>query len=137
MEESILHINILELKAVKFALQILCNDIYIRPDNRAAVSYINNQGGSVILLFEETKDIWLWCDDRNIILSAVHIAGGNSVVADSMSRTFSDSTEWKLNGKVFGAICRSTFFPDIDLFPSRLKIYTCILVPRSKCINLT
>lgn len=64
MKESFLHINILEIKAVKFVLQSLCNDqenvyICIRADKSAAVSYINYQGGSVISLFEESKDIWL------------------------------------------------------------------------------
>jgi hypothetical protein len=38
-----------------------------------------------------------------------------------MSRTFSDSTEWKLNEKVFQVICKLTFYPDVDLFASRLK----------------
>ena len=60
---------------------------------RAAVLYINDQGGSVISLFEETKSIWLWCDMRNIIISAVHIAGKRNVTADYMSRSFTDSTE--------------------------------------------
>lgn len=66
--------------AIKFALQSLCQNmknihICIRSDNSAAVSYINNQGGSVISLFEEAKNIWLWCDNKNILISAVHIAG--------------------------------------------------------------
>lgn len=78
--ESVLHINILEIMAIKFALQSLCQNtknihICIRTDNSAAVSYINNQGGSVISLFEKAKNIWLWCDNKIILISAVHIAG--------------------------------------------------------------
>lgn len=38
-----------------------------------------------------------------------------------MSRSFSDSTEWKLNEKVFNEICNTFFYPDIDLFASRLN----------------
>lgn len=54
--ESVLHINILETMAIKFALQSLCQNIKnihicIRSDDSAAVSYINNQGGSVSSLF--------------------------------------------------------------------------------------
>lgn len=30
---------------------------------------------SVISLLEIAKEIFLWCDERNIIVSAVHIAG--------------------------------------------------------------
>lgn len=33
--------------------------ICIRSDNSVAVSYINNQGGSILSLFEEAKSIWL------------------------------------------------------------------------------
>ncbi|XP_052694156.1 uncharacterized protein LOC128172399 isoform X2 [Crassostrea angulata] len=124
--ESVLHINILEIMAIKFALQSLCQNmknihICIRSDNSAAVSYINNQGGSVLSLFEEAKNIWLWCDNKNILISAVHIAGKNNVTADYMSRSFSDSTEWKLNEKVFDELCRIFFYPDMDLFASRLN----------------
>lgn len=54
--ESPLHINVLEILAVKFALQSLChkmsnNHICIRSDNSSAVSYINNQGGSICNIF--------------------------------------------------------------------------------------
>lgn len=57
-----LNINVLEILAVKFALQSLCpkmsnNHICIRSDNSSAVSYINNQGGSVISLLEIAKKI--------------------------------------------------------------------------------
>lgn len=50
--ESVLHINVLEIMAIKFALQNLCQNmenthICIRSDNSVAVLYINNQGGSV------------------------------------------------------------------------------------------
>lgn len=38
-----------------------------------------------------------------------------------MSRSFSDSTKWKLNEKVFNEICNTFFYPDIDLFASRLN----------------
>ena len=63
-QNQVLHINILELMAFKFALQSLCQNfryihICTRPDNSAAVLYINDQGGSVISLFEEAKRIWL------------------------------------------------------------------------------
>lgn len=124
--ESVLHINVLEIMAIKFALQSLCQNmesthICIRSDNSVAVSFINNQGGSILSLFEEAKSIWLWCDIKNIIISAVHIAGKNNVTADHMSRSFSDSTEWKLNEKVFNEICNTFFYPDIDLFASRLN----------------
>lgn len=94
-----LHINILEIMAIQFSLQSLCQNmknihICIRSDISAAVSYIKNQGGSVLSLFEEANNIWLCCDN---------------VTADYMPRSFSDSTEWKLNEKVFDELCRIIF----------------------------
>jgi hypothetical protein len=60
--ESFFHGNILEILAIKFALLSLYNQIEnahicIRS-NSSAVSYINNQGGSVISLFEIAKDFF-------------------------------------------------------------------------------
>ena len=108
--ESMQHINILELRAVKFALKSLCQNIRnvhisARCDNSTAVAYINNQGGSIVSLLKETQEIWLWCHDRNIHISSVHIAGKANVTADYLSRNFSDSTEWKLNESIFRKIC--------------------------------
>jgi hypothetical protein len=46
-----LHINILECKAVYFALLSLCNHLHdthiicIKCDNSTTVAYLNNQGG--------------------------------------------------------------------------------------------
>lgn len=124
--ESSNHINILEIKAVKYALFSLCQNlrdvhICIRSDSATAVAYINNKGGSVMPLFLEAKAIWLWCSSRNIHISCVHIRGVDNVTADSLSRNFSDTTEWKLHEKVFSLICSQCFTPDIDLFASRLN----------------
>lgn len=44
------------------------------------MSYINNEGGSVLSLFEIAKDIFLWFSERNSVLSAVHIAGKNMLL---------------------------------------------------------
>jgi len=124
--ESAQHINFLELRAVKFALQSLYQNlsnihICIRSDNSTAVSYISNQGGSIVSLLKETQEIWLWCNSRNIFISSVHIAGKNNITADYMSRNFSDSTEWKLNESTFTNICANLFYPDVDLFASILN----------------
>lgn len=100
--EASLRINILEILAIKFALMSLSHHlenihICIRSDNTAAVSNINNEGGSVISLFEIAKDIFIWCNARNIVLSAIHIAGKNNVTVDKLSRKFSYLTDWKIN----------------------------------------
>ena len=126
VEESRLHINVLELRAIKFGLFSLCGTchsvhICIRSDNVSAVSYINSIGGSVQTLHEEAKEIWLWCIQRQIMLTAVHIAGKANILPDKLSREFSDCSEWKLKAEIFQNLCDKFFYPDIDLFSSRLN----------------
>ena len=71
-EESILHINVLELQAALFALQSLYNndtDVHIQMqlDNTTAVAYINSMGGSKSPPCNRiAKQIWLWAIERNI-----------------------------------------------------------------------
>lgn len=63
-------------------------------------------------------EVWEWCIERNIWVSAVHIAGKLNVDADLKSRSFSDKHEWMLNKHLFTEII--TEFPqlNIDLFAS-------------------
>ena len=71
---------------------------------------------------ELTKSLWLWCLERNIWLTAVHIPGVDNIEADQQSRLSNTSTEWSLNKHVFqDAICKLGVTPDIDLFASRIN----------------
>jgi hypothetical protein len=121
------HINVLELKAAFFALKSLCvNDkeghIHLQLDNTTAVAYINKMGGTQSRpLNQLAVEIWQWCIERNIWISATHIAGKVNVEADRMSRVFHDKHEWQLNKQTFQNIL--TKFPslEIDLFASRVN----------------
>jgi len=78
--EATNHINILQLQAAFFALKAFCNThhthVQLQIDNTTAVAYINNMGGSKSpLLNTLAKEIWNWCIERDIWVSAVHIAG--------------------------------------------------------------
>lgn len=69
--DSLLHINVLELIAIKFDLLSLCYKIdkahiCIRSDNSSAVRYIYNQGGSVMSLFKDYERHFLWCDEKSL-----------------------------------------------------------------------
>jgi len=107
IESEIEHINILELKAVLYAITIYCKNknyshIRIMCDNTTAISYINNMGGQVSLpCFKIAKTIWQFCMNSNTWLSAAHIAGCKNIIADKYSRKLDDSTEWQLNPKIF------------------------------------
>lgn len=58
---------------------------------------------------------------KEILLFGSSHSGKNNITADYLSRSFSDSTEWKLNENIFENICEALFYPDIDLFASRLN----------------
>ena len=56
-------------------------------------------------------------------MTACHIPGKSNVIADRESRQFSkQDAEWMINKDVlYKALCRLKFYPDIDLFASRLN----------------
>ena len=126
-EETLLHINLLELKAILFGLQSFLSHlsnthVRIRSDNATAVAYINNLGGiSSIPCHKISKSIWLWAIDKCIHLSAEHLPGSHNVLADKASRIFSNNTEWSLASDVFSRIVQFHGPFSIDLFASRLN----------------
>lgn len=67
------------------------------------------------------QQIWLWCIEGELWLSACHIPGSIDVVADSESRVFHTSTEWSLHPDVFDHINEMWGPFEIDLFASRLN----------------
>lgn len=124
-QDEIVHINVLELKAVLFGLKSLCKDeenvnIKVFSDNSTTISCINKKGSAKKDCNDVTRSIWLWCLERNIKILAVHIPGINNVEADKESRKIRKS-EWKLDRAIFEMV-NDMFGPfDIDLFASRLS----------------
>lgn len=125
-QESVFPINYLELLAIFYALQSFYSNamdihVQIQSDNICAITYINDMGGmSSKRLDFLSGEIWQWCLNKNIYISAVHVPGPENL-ADFYSRNFSDSTEWKLKEAIFERLCKQFFVPDIDMFASRLN----------------
>ncbi|MES9881024.1 MAG: reverse transcriptase domain-containing protein [Sedimenticola sp.] len=120
------HINILELKACQLGLLSMCKDkenVHVRVymDNTTSCAYINKLGGRKQVLDELAREIWFWCIERHIHLSAAHVPGIVNTEADELSRKFNDDLEWSLSDIVFTAIYK--LYPDmsVDLFASRLN----------------
>ena len=67
------------------------------------------------------REIWLWCIEREIWLSACHKSGSMNIEADSGSRVFSTSTEWSLHPEVVDHINEMWGNFEINLFASRLN----------------
>ena len=104
--ECEIHINWLELKAIEIGLQT-----YYKPeakhfkifcDNTTAIAYINNMGGMKSQDCNNlAKSIWLWCQERNLWITACFIPGKENKVADKNSRDFNENTEWELSQEIF------------------------------------
>ena len=124
--EKRMHINCLELLAATLAIKCFARDktniaILLKVDNTTAISYINKLGGTVSpQLNQLTRDLWLWCMDRNITLKAVHLAGKLNVTADEESRVMKDRSDWMLCPKIFKKINKEMGPLHVDLFASRL-----------------
>ena len=55
------------------------------------------------MLSQLTKDLWLWCMKRNILLQAQHLPGVLNTVPDEESRTWLDRSEWMLSPTILMA----------------------------------
>ena len=123
-QESQLHINFLELKAILLGLQSLCSHltnctIKVLCDNTTAVSYIRSMGGSKSRNCNDiTREILIWCMQRQLALSISHIPGKLNTEAGRASR---ESTTVLLNGPY-----TLLFFTNLNLNGATLKQTCCI-----------
>ena len=121
------HISIKELMAAFLALLLLIPNyrnghILLSLDNTTAVAYLNYQGGTKsVQLSALVTEMWYWCLEKNILLSAVHIPGLKNVFADALSCLKNLSTEWMLNRGIVRQILAIYSLPDMDLFASALN----------------
>ena len=109
-QESQLHINLLELKIIFLALQALCNHmqnchIKILCDN-TTVSYIRNMGGTKSCSCNDiTREIFVWCIDRELTLSISHLPGKLNTEAYKASCEFHNSnTKCSLDQTAFNEL---------------------------------
>ena len=124
--EALQHINLLELEAVRLALQafepaVRGRRVKVFTDNTTVAWYINRQGGTRSRpLSLATEALLFWCAERQIDLSARHIPGIMNVLADSLSRAHQVlPTEWTLAHEVLLPVWEKWGKPTIDLFATR------------------
>ena len=126
--QSQLHINMLEMMAIRLALKqaktfIHHSCIMISTDNTTVVSYINKQGGthSPNLCVEVWK-ILNWCLEQDIVIRVRHIPGKFNILADRLSRLDKPiKTEWALDQTVANSVFQMLNFPNVDLFATRFN----------------
>ena len=87
-------------------------------DNTTAVAHVNYKGGTRSpQLLKLTLELWEWCLQKSILITAQHLPGKLNSEADRESREFYDSSEWQIDPQVIQTFLRRC---SVDLFASRL-----------------
>ena len=122
-EQRHLHINILELLAVRLALQhfqqqVANHSVVIMTDNSTVVAQIRNQGGTHSRqLHRQTALLLSWADNHSVHLLPRHIPGRLNVLADQLSRRHQVlNTEWTLAQPVLTHLWHLWGRPHVDMF---------------------
>ena len=122
-QEKLLHINLLEMKAMFLALQafqevVSGHHVTAMCDNSTVVAYVNKQGGTVSRpLCLLTSRLLRWTESFDVHLEARYLPGESNVLADVLSRRGQVvGTEWSLHPQVARALLRTWGNPSIDLF---------------------
>lgn len=114
-------IDELELTAIFHGLRSFVKTkmfhILCRTDNTTALSYINRFGGCRSMRCHNiAKEIWKWCQERQGFMTATYINTRDNVIADALSRSKKDESDFMLDKTQFLQICESFGIPEIDLF---------------------
>ena len=126
-DEKLMHINILELKAILLAVILFVKashkHIKIMSDNTTPIHCINKMGTSDSMeCHHQVLIIWKWTVIDKNILSEAHISGKLKTVADKESRSHYVGTDWILQSNFLNlAIEHLRFKPEIDLFVTNIN----------------
>ena len=72
-------------------------------------------------LLQVAKEIWDYLLANRIAITTEYLPSSLNIQADWQSRNHKDSSDWKLNPKIFSQIVKIRGIPQIDLFASRLN----------------
>ena len=139
VSERSLHINLLELRAIRLTLNLLTPRVAGRVvkcecDNSTAVAYINKQGGTrSVLLYHEVLQLFQWARLHQVTLLAVHRPGVDNILADYLSRNRADPREWSLNPRLCQRLFKMWGVPQVDLFA--VKQNAQLPVWYSRCVH--
>ena len=120
-DQSQLHINILEIMAIRFALKKAIRYIHhfcviISIDNTTVVSYINKQGETHSPnLCVEVWQILHRCLEYNVVIRVRHIPGKFSRIDKPLK------IEWPLNQSKANSILQMLNYPNVDPFATRFN----------------
>ena len=119
-QEKLLHINLLEMKALFLGLQAFREDVIghhvtAMCDNSTVVTYINKQGGTVFrALCLLASHLLRWTESFDVHLDARYLPGESNILADILSRRGQViGTEWSLHPQVARSLFRMWGNPSI------------------------
>ena len=128
--ERSLHINILELRAIRLSLfhfmkNVQGKTVAVFSDNTTALSYIIKEGGTrSTSLNAEAQLILEWAETHSVKILTHSIKGSSNVVADCLSRQHQlISTEWTLHQDVCNQLWKLWGYPTVDLFATTLNFW--------------
>ena len=103
--------------------------IYLQIENMTGLSYLVRIGGEGGGEGETSQSITATSSlgnmgpsvSQSISVTAEYLPNSLNIQADWQSRNHKDSSDWKLNPKIFPQIVKNKGMPQIDLFASQLK----------------
>lgn len=110
--ERRLDINLLEMMAGTFAVQTFSGgrqgiQVHKKMDNTMAVAYVNHLGCTrSTALSKKVRQLWMWCLDWEITISADYLSGKKNITADFQSRVLTSSVGWRLNPARFDFLAK-------------------------------
>ena len=128
IKEKVPHINCKKLLGVYYSLRSLKTffqnkHVKIFLDSQVRVQITNKMETTKSSNCNDiVKNIWLFCVENKILITAAHIPGAENVIADYESRKSYKDAEWMLNSEIFQKVIKHLkFIPDLDFFTSRLN----------------
>ena len=74
----------------KEPLKVVC----LRIDNTTAIAHVNCKGGTrPTCLTALALELWRWCLERDVVISAQHVPGKLNTITDTESRVLNDNSE--------------------------------------------
>lgn len=122
-QESLSHINLLELEAVSRGLRAFQEylsgwTVAVMTDNTTVVSHINKQGGTKSAeMCLNTIQLLEWAEAKHIQLTSTFVPGHLNVTADLLSRRNQTlKNEWSIHTQILDQIWKQWDRPHVDLF---------------------
>ena len=122
-KERSMHINLLELMAVKYVLVKLINQVarrqlHLYVDSQVALTYLKKGSGVSQSLRVIAKEIWIWCYYNQVSLRKVtYIRSKENVESDALSRaTMKDLSDWGLSSTGWDLVSQNLGPFTIDRF---------------------